>query len=239
VTLNEMTDPQTVRDQYADEGNLSTRLAVWQPGADGRDPSAEALELIREAVPRRVLEVGCGMGAFAVRVADALPGAEVVATDQSERMVEVTSGRGVTAQVADVQALPFADDSFDAVTAMWMLYHVPDLDAGLAEIARVLRPGGLLVAVTNGDRHVADLREDAGGGPVITAFSSQNGAEALARHFDDVRRQDLSPVAVFEHHASAMAYLDSSGEDVAWDLPHFEGQRTYAGEVTVFSARAR
>jgi ubiquinone/menaquinone biosynthesis C-methylase UbiE len=234
-----MNDASVVRDQYADEGNLATRAAVWQPGADGLDPSTEALALLVEAAPRRVLEVGCGMGAFAARLATSLPEAEVIATDQSERMVEVTAGRGLTAQVADLQALPFPDDSFDAVAALWMLYHVPDLDVGLAEVARVLRPGGLFVAVTNGDRHVADLREAAGGAAVVTQFSTQNGADALARHFSDVRRQDLAPVAVFEDHASAMAYLQSSQEGIAWDLPHFDGPTRFSGEVTVFSARAR
>ena len=170
-----MDDAAFVRDQYAAEGNLATRAAVWQPGPDGRDPSAEALALVVDAAPRRVLEVGCGTGAFAVRVASALPDAEVVATDQSERMVELTEGRGITAQVADAQELPFDDDSFDAVAALWMLYHVPDIDRGLAEIARVLQPGGLLVAVTNGDRHVADLREEAGGSAVVTNFIIEAG----------------------------------------------------------------
>ena len=61
-------------------------------------------------------------------------------------------GRGVDARVGDVQALPFEDASFDTVVAAWMLYHVPDLDRGLAEIARVLCPGGQLVAVTNSER---------------------------------------------------------------------------------------
>ena len=72
--------------------------------------------------------------------------------------MELTAARGVEARVADVQDLPFADDSFDVVAAMWMLYHVPDLDRGLAEVRRVLRPGGRLVAVTNGDGHTAELR---------------------------------------------------------------------------------
>ena len=232
-----MTRPDHVREQYAHEGNLETRGSVWRPAADGRDPATLALDAVRHERPRRVLEVGCGTGGFAERLAGALPDSAVVATDQSPRFVELTAARGVEARVADVQDLPFEDDAFDAVAAMWMLYHVPDLHRGLAELRRVLRPGGLLVAVTNGDGHVADLRTEAGDGPVVTQFSTQNGEEALRQHFDDVRREDLATRAVFPDHAAALAYLRSSLEDIAWELPAFTGPREYAGEVTVFLAR--
>ena len=61
--------------------------------------------------------------------------------DVSPRMVELARARGVDARVGDVQELPFDDGSFDCAVAAWMLFHVPDLDRGLAELARVLRPG--------------------------------------------------------------------------------------------------
>ena len=98
-----MTDRTYVQDQYAGEGNLATRSAVWQPGEDGRDPSTEALALLVEDDPDTVLEIGCGTGAFAARLAAALPGTDVVATDQSDRMVELAAARGLTAQVADAR----------------------------------------------------------------------------------------------------------------------------------------
>jgi SAM-dependent methyltransferase len=161
----------------------------------------------------------------------------VLATDLSPRFVELTSARGVAAQVADVQQLPFADGSFDVVAAMWMLYHVPDLDRGLAEVRRVLRPGGLFVAVTNGDEHVADLRRAAGGGPVVTAFSSETGEDVLRRHFDRVEREDVATRAVFADHATAAAYLATTDPALADGLPFFEGERTYSGATTVFQAR--
>ncbi len=232
-----MTDRGHVRRQYASEERLETRRSVWQPTTDGRDPAALALTAVVDAAPARVLEVGCGPGRFAEQVADALPDAEVVATDQSERFVELTAARGVTAQVADVQALPFDDATFDVVCANWMLYHVPDLDRGLAELRRVLRPGGTLLAVTNGDGHVADLRREAGLAPVVTHFSSENGEAALREHFDDIARDDLHTRAVFPDADTARAYLASSDEGVPWSLDDFAGPREYAGHVTVFTAR--
>ncbi|MBB6626985.1 class I SAM-dependent methyltransferase [Nocardioides sp. KIGAM211] len=231
-----MTDRDEVRAQYATEGNLLTRQSVWQPAEDGRDPTEIALAVVRASAPADILEIGCGTGAFAARIAQARPGAALLATDQSPRFVELTAARGVEARVADATELPFEDDAFDLVAAMWMLYHVPDLDRTLAEVRRVLRPGGRFLAVTNGDEHVADLRREGGDGPVVTQFSSQNGEDALRRHFDVVRREDVRPRAVFPDHAAAVAYLESSREDIAWDLPAFEGPRTYLGEGTVFVA---
>lgn len=231
-----MTGAATVRRQYATEANLETRRSVWQPTADGRDPVEVAAAVVRASGPRAVLEIGCGTGAFAERMTADNPDATVIAVDQSARLVELTAERGVDARLADAQDLPFADDSFDLVAALWMLYHLPDLDRGLAEVRRVLRPGGRFLAVTNGDDHVADLRRAAGGTAVVTGFSSQNGEESLRRHFDEVRREDLRTRAVFPDHAAAVAYLASSNEGLGPGLPHFDGPREYAGHVTVFVA---
>lgn len=235
--MSALDEPARVRAQYATEDNLQTRLSVWHPTVDGRDPSTVALDEIRDLHPARVLEVGCGTGCFAARLLHALPGVDLVATDQSPRFVELTSARGVPAQVADIESLPFEDGAFDVVAAMWMLYHVPDLQRGLAEVRRVLRPGGTFVAVTNGDHHVGELRQAAGGPLAVTGFSTQNGEAALRPHFTDVHREDLATRAIFPDHAAAVAYLESFGEPVAWDLPHFDGPREYAGQVTVFVAR--
>lgn len=231
-----MTESGVVRRQYATESNLETRRSVWHPTADGRDPVEVAAAIVRASGPRAVLEVGCGTGAFAERMTSDNPGSTVIATDQSERFVELTAARGVDARLADVQDLPFADDSFDLVAALWMLYHVPDLDLGLGEVRRVLRPGGRFLAVTNGDEHVADLRRAAGGAALVTGFSSENGEDALRRHFDGVRREDLPTRAVFPDHATAVAYLASSHEGLGPDLPEFDGPREYSGHVTVFVA---
>jgi SAM-dependent methyltransferase len=237
-----LTDPDEVRAQYASETGLETRRSVWRPGPTGVDPLDLVLDAVRGALPPGrampdVLEVGCGTGAFAARLVEELRGLALLAVDQSYRFVELTRERGVPAQVQDVQHLLAPDAAYDVVLALWMLYHVPDLDRGLSELRRVLRPGGTLVAVTNGDEHTADLRREAGGGPVVTGFSSENGEAALRRYFGTVSRQDVETRAVFPDRDSALAYLASSQEHVAWSLPADGWPREYAGHVTVFTAR--
>jgi SAM-dependent methyltransferase len=232
-----MTDGSFVDSQYGDETRLDTRRSVWRDSADGRNPVDLAAQAIRREQPTTVLEVGCGGGQFAARVAEENPQARVLATDRSARFVELAAARGVPARMADIQQLPLEDGAFDVVASLWMLYHVPDLDRGLAEVRRVLRPGGLFVAVTNGDEHTADLRREAGGSPVVTAFSTENGAAALRRHFAEVEQEDVATRAVFEDHAAAAAYLATTDQALAAALPHFDGPRTYAGATTVFLAR--
>ncbi|HET6625127.1 MAG TPA: methyltransferase domain-containing protein [Nocardioidaceae bacterium] len=233
-----LNDAGAVASQYRDETRLETRRAVWQPYAGTPGPHDLAADAVRATRPRRILEVGCGTGGFAQRLAAENPATAVVATDRSPRLVELAAKRGVDAAVADVQHLPFGDAELDVVVAMWMLYHVPDLDLALHEVRRVLRPGGVFVAVTNGEDHLAQLLAEAGGGPMITQFSSENGGEVLARHFDEVRRDDVATRAVFESHAEARAYLATFDEVLAERLPTYQGPREYAGATSVFRAVA-
>ncbi|HWL36669.1 MAG TPA: methyltransferase domain-containing protein [Frankiaceae bacterium] len=100
----------------------------------------------------RVLEVGCGLGADARELAErVLPAGEVVAIDLSKAMVEAARERHderlpVTYDVADVTALPYDDASFDVVRIERVLQHVPDAALACREIARVLKPGGRVLA---------------------------------------------------------------------------------------------
>jgi SAM-dependent methyltransferase len=179
-----------VRAQYESEDNLRARKSAYV-NAEGDDPREFAFQAVAEAEPRRVLEVGGGEGELAERIRDEL-GTEVIGVDQSERMVEIQRTKGIDAHGGDVQELPFADGEFDVVVAAWMLYHVPDLDRGLGEIARVLKPGGRLVAVTNAVDHLQELWDLAGRATSMRKFTfrSENGEESLRRHFASVTRRD-------------------------------------------------
>src|SRR4051794_7813453 len=183
-------DPLLVAAEYADERRLRRRASAYtgSPGeADARVPLVAAVAAVR---PRRVLEVGCGWGELALWIGRET-GAEVVAVDLSPRMVELARESGVDARVADVQELPFEDGAFDVAVAAWMLYHVPDLDRAVAELARVLRPRGRLVAATNSRFHLQELRELVGSGPSPLTFSRESGGGTLGRSFARVTGEAL------------------------------------------------
>jgi SAM-dependent methyltransferase len=201
-------DQESVRAQYASEGNLRARQALYEE-TEGTRPHDVLRAALRELAPAQVLEVGGGQGELAQWLRDDL-GAEVSFLDFSPRMVELARARGLDAQVGDVQELPFGNASFDVVVAAWMLYHVPDIPRGLAEIARVLVPGGSLVAVTTSVEHLRELRDllryPAGH---EETFNRENGAELLAPHFAHVDRRDADVKVTVRDREKLVAYRNS------------------------------
>lgn len=129
-----------------------------------------------------VLEVGAGTGMVTVQLASVAH--ELTATDRSPEMLAILRGRladaghaGVQVRQADVLALDFPAASFDAVVAANLLHLLPDPAAALAELRRVLRPGGVLCAPTFGHgqhllAHAASRLLAGVGFPVVTRFRS-------------------------------------------------------------------
>jgi ubiquinone/menaquinone biosynthesis C-methylase UbiE len=100
--------------------------------------------------PGRVLEVGCGRGAGACLILEEFAPARVHALDLDYRMIESARAylnprqqQQISLFVGDAVSLPYAGGSMDAVFGFGVLHHLPDWRAGLAEIARVLKPGGV------------------------------------------------------------------------------------------------
>jgi ubiquinone/menaquinone biosynthesis C-methylase UbiE len=126
----------------------------WQRGfTEGADPEYEEqiLPLAREGLAgaRHVLDVGTGEGQVARLVAS--NGADVVGVDPTWGQVSEARRRGGGPRYARgaAAALPFADASFDAVVACLVFEHIDEVDAALAEVARVLEPGGRFLFFLN------------------------------------------------------------------------------------------
>ena len=91
----------------------------------------------------RILDNGCGTG----ELSEALPDEWITGIDVSSEMVRIAGRKYWRTLIGDSQTLPFTDASFDVVIARSLLHHLPNPAQGLAEMARVLRPGGEVVAV--------------------------------------------------------------------------------------------
>lgn len=94
--------------------------------------------------PTKILDLACGSGDVTTMLQESLPQAQVVGLDFSRPLLTQAQGRGLAELTeADALKLPFADGSFDSVTIAFGLRNFSDRSAGLKEIARILKPGGV------------------------------------------------------------------------------------------------
>jgi SAM-dependent methyltransferase len=140
--------------QYADDRNLRARQRIWECQEPYFDIVGWVLGLVGLRPGMRVLDAGCGNGLYLRALADR--NVRAVGCDLSAGMLRASGYPAVAC--ADVTYLPLRGGTFDVVMANHMLYHVPDRAAAASELRRVLAPGGVCIAVTNGQRELLSLR---------------------------------------------------------------------------------
>ena len=142
----------TMFDGIAERYDLVNRVISLGIDQRWRRRAVRALALSPQA---RVLDVATGTADLAILTAQSEPSTTVVGVDPSERMLAIGKGKVARAELTerirletgDAEALPFEDASFDAVSIAFGIRNVPDRDRGLAEMARVTRPGGRVVVL--------------------------------------------------------------------------------------------
>jgi SAM-dependent methyltransferase len=111
--------------------------------------AADLVRRVAERKPRRILEIAAGTGVVTRALADAMPHADIVATDLNIAMLEQARATGTSRPVewrqADAMALPFGDCEFDAVVCQFGVMFFPDKPHAFAEARRVLKPGGVFL----------------------------------------------------------------------------------------------
>ena len=263
--------------QYRDARNLNARGSLHARFGTNPYPWFRWLfdQLLAIApADARILEVGCGPASLWIENLDRLPpGWRVTLTDLSDGMVTTARERlaaadapadAFTIQTADVESLSFKDDAFDVAVANHMLYHVPDRPKALGELRRILRPGGALLAATNGQENMRELdelimnfnpaeRDREWKASFRHPFKLENGAEQLAPFFEAIEMRLYEDSLRVTDEDALVAYalsIDMPGlrepDQQAALAAHAHERMAAAGgvftiskSVGVFTARAR
>lgn len=213
-----------LREQYATGDSLRLRQDIHDSYSVPRVHFSDwVLRRVAWRGDERVLDVGCGPGSYYERARAFTPYGHYCALDLYERVLGTHPGSGQVV-CGDVLRLPFPSASFDVVLANHMLNLLRDVDSAIAELHRVLRPGGVLVSATNSAQSMPEFTAlyrravmlltapGAGYTPPPSpsaAFTLENGPAQLRRHFYAVVRHDLPQALVFDHTEPAIRYLES------------------------------
>lgn len=235
-----MTDYQPSSPNYTDRDNLMKRAYVDERHLETRIRTHELYTVPQFGFPEWVLgqhqywqgnewvlDVGCGMGVYIEQVLQRIPQGHFFATDLSYGMVNRASqqedAHQATFLVQDAQGIAFPDNTFDVVLANHMLYHMPDLDAALSEIHRVLKPTGIIIAAVNSQFTMLEFvtlkrraltllgypPPDEENSISYEGFDLENGSVKLARHFRGVVRYEVPSALVFQEPQPVIAYVNS------------------------------
>ena len=221
--MSKFSDQQYLKsDQYRDPSNLDARIVIHQrfstnPYGWFKWVFDTLLKLPENA---KILELGSGHALLWKENSSRIPpGWVITLSDLSSGMLDaawrnlVITGRAFQFKEIDAQSIPFEEETFDAVIANHMLYHVPDRPKAFAEIKRVLKPGGHLIATTVGEHHMQEMMNwfrqvhvskiwDSFANP----FTLENGLEQLkpffpqisiSRYKDNLEITEIEPILVY------------------------------------------
>jgi SAM-dependent methyltransferase len=216
--------PYLLNQQYHDASNLNARIELHVRFSTNRYGWLRwVFDQLSLPERCRILELGCGPGRLWLdNLARILASWDITLSDFSPGMLDEArrnlgdGPRPFRFEVIDAQSIPFDDEQFDAVIANHMLFHVPDRARALAEIRRVLRPGGRFYAATNGRAHLQEIEDLVHGfypdavkwrEQMAQSFTLETGAVELARWFAHVSLRRYEDGLVVTEAGPLVAYV--------------------------------
>jgi SAM-dependent methyltransferase len=217
-------DTTPMRLGYADDSNLRRRLSIYAYQSPRRDVVADGLAAVEWRGDETVVDVGCGNGMWLRRLPD---GVRRIGLDQSGGMLDAARDSGAPLVLGDAEALPFADGVADVGLAMHMLYHVPAIADAVAELRRVVRPGGVVLATTNGEAHLSELIDllteaigvDLPPRSLELRFTAETAREYLERSFSRVEATRFRGELLVPDADPVVGYIESLRAPVEPALP--------------------
>lgn len=204
LSLVQLSNEETnIIEQYKNAKNLNDRISLHEKYSTNKQGWFNWLfNQIDFSRVNRLLELGCGNGKLWQENRIDLRNREIFLSDISEGMVEEVRnklGSDFNCIVADAEKIPFKDSYFDSIIANHVLFYLNDLNLGLKEISRVLRPNGILYCSTYGKNHMKEITEivqsfdsriNLSNHSLYDIFGLENGESILKEYFFNVQRMD-------------------------------------------------
>lgn len=204
LSLVQLSNEETnIIEQYKNAKNLNDRISLHEKYSTNKQGWFNWLfNQIDFSRVNRLLELGCGNGKLWQENRIDLRNREIFLSDISEGMVEEVRnklGSDFNCIVADAEKIPFKDKYFDTIIANHVLFYLNDLNLGLKEISRVLRPNGILYCSTYGKNHMIEITEivqsfdsriNLSNYSLYDIFGLENGESILSKYFSNIQRMD-------------------------------------------------
>jgi len=223
--MSKFTDQQYLKtDQYIDSSNLDARVEIHKRFSTNPYGWMNWVfdALLKLPADAKILELGSGPAYLWKENSSRIPsGWDITLSDLSAGMVDtawrnlVVTGRAFNFKEIDAQEIPFEDETFDAVIANHMLYHVPDRAKAITDIKRVLKTGGHFFATTVGDHHMQEITDwfrqihkSEVWDSFANLFTLENGLAqlklffqnvTLSRYEDNLHVTELEPLIAYFH----------------------------------------
>lgn len=230
--LNLLTDEEKIVEQYKNSSNLEKRIRIHDYSTSNEDWISWVYEKMNIHANITVLEIGCGTGLLWYKNIHKLPrGLHLILTDRSEGMMQETKEHlnpykalleeceiTIEYQIMDANELSLESNTYDAIIANHMLYHVKHREACLQTIAKALKPNGTFFCSTVGNTHMKELHELVSDFdarielPSIRfslEFSLENAKKQLQKVFSIIERYDQENDLIVDDADVIYDYIDS------------------------------